>query len=596
MSHFNQLIELDQQQITASSNNSISATDFLDLNKALVNILNEKNITLSELGDHSPVVTFNQPDASLLDLNDYINYDKTEPDELKLFYKNQLTENLIGTDFYYLSTDSQNQTISGKYISAQNKAYNYFNINNATTYSIPVSSRMFEKDIGGFFLPVKYSILRTIGGYDFYLKDNLERDTIYSFPDPNVQGNISGLSKSPLPTPFNFVSNNRNFKNISSSYGRRGVNSDYRDQNFYSYDSVEQKRVITVNKNLSSFKDKFSDLINLGHVTNINDDIYGNRFFEFIEDPTVVQTIDPEFKLQSGDFSNSSSLSSKSNLFYNSLSANSSNINVKTNTVKQIYIYNRYNNTFNPLSSDFNDIFLEYKPYKDVYEELTNSITDIKIYNDVYTFKTPSYYLIDFFNYKKGVYTQTPQYALILDNSKELKNQSLFGLSNDFVVDNNIYKVRIKRFNDIYDDEEIETNSLFYYEFFGYNMVNKEIIQIVNTQITDDNFFYENFNLGLDRAPQKIINVSLSHNEKINAFVLVVQYNDLNENVFLHSLTFKIRDNVLNLLENELYLPENYYETSDFYNGNELAVNYSSVSLIPGNPTSQDSEQGVILI
>ena len=458
------------------------------------------------------------------------------------------------------------------------------------------SSSVFEKDIGGFFLPVKYSILRTIGGYDFYLKDNLERDTIYSFPDPNVQGNISGLSKSPLPTPFNFVSNNRNFKNISSSYGRRGVNSDYKSQNFYSYDSVEQKRVITVNKNLSSFKDKFSDLINLGHVTNINDDIYGNRFFEFIEDPTVVQTIDPEFKLQSGDFSNSSSLSSKSNLFYNSLSANSSNINFKTNTVKQIYIYNRYNNTFNPLSSDFNDIFLEYKPYKDVYEELTNSITDIKIYNDVYTFKTPSYYLIDFFNYKKGVYTQTPQYALILDNSKELKNQSLFGLSNDFVVDNNIYKVRIKRFNDIYDDEEIETNSLFYYEFFGYNMVNKEIIQIVNTQITDDNFFYENFNLGLDRAPQKIINVSLSHNEKINAFVLVVQYNDLNENVFLHSLTFKIRDNVLNLLENELYLPENYYETSDFYNGNELAVNYSSVSLIPGNPTSQDSEQGVILI
>lgn len=51
-------------------------------------------------------------------------------------------------------------------------------------------------------------------------------------------------------------------------------------------------------------------------------------FFEFIEDPTVVQAIDPEFKLQSGDFSNSSSLSSKSNLFYNSLPANPSNINV----------------------------------------------------------------------------------------------------------------------------------------------------------------------------------------------------------------------------------------------------------------------------
>ena len=77
---------------------------------------------------------------------------------------------------------------------------------------------------------------------------------------------------------------------------------------------------------------------------------------------------------------------------------------------------------------------------------------------------------------------------------------------------------------------------------------------------------------------------------------MVVQYNDLNENVFLHSLTFKIRDNILNLLENELYVPENYYETSDFYNGNELLAYYTSVSLVPDNPTAQDSEQGVILI
>ena len=78
--------------------------------------------------------------------------------------------------------------------------------------------------------------------------------------------------------------------------------------------------------------------------------------------------------------------------------------------------------------------------------------------------------------------------------------------------------------------------------------------------------------------------------------MLVVQYTYLNENVFLHSLTFKIRDNTLNLLENELYVSENYYETSDFYNDNELAANYTSVSLTLDNPTAQDSEQGAILI
>ena len=78
--------------------------------------------------------------------------------------------------------------------------------------------------------------------------------------------------------------------------------------------------------------------------------------------------------------------------------------------------------------------------------------------------------------------------------------------------------------------------------------------------------------------------------------MLIVQYNDLNDNVFIHSLTFKIKDKILNLLENELYTPENYYETSDFYNGQELTVNYTAVSLTTTNPTAQDAEQGVILI
>ncbi len=58
----------------------------------------------------------------------------------------------------------------------------------------------------------------------------------------------------------------------------------------------------------------------------------------------------------------------------------------------------------------------------------------------------------------------------------------------------------------------------------------------------------------------------------------------------------EIKDNVLDLLENELYLPVNYYETSDFYNYAELAGNYSIVSLTLDNPTSQDSGQGVILL
>ena len=87
MSHFNQLIELDEKQIIASQSNTLSATDFLSLNEALINILNDKGITLSELGNNSPVITFNQPNNDFLTEDDYINYDTTNQDELKLFYK-----------------------------------------------------------------------------------------------------------------------------------------------------------------------------------------------------------------------------------------------------------------------------------------------------------------------------------------------------------------------------------------------------------------------------------------------------------------------------------------------------------------------------
>ena len=73
MSQFNQLIKLDNEQIIASSSNSVSATNFLSLNEALINIINEKDITLSELGNYSPKVTFDKPNTALLEVTDYIN-------------------------------------------------------------------------------------------------------------------------------------------------------------------------------------------------------------------------------------------------------------------------------------------------------------------------------------------------------------------------------------------------------------------------------------------------------------------------------------------------------------------------------------------
>ena len=96
----NSQLVLPNEIINTASTNPISANNFLNLNEALLDIINKKNITLSELGEFSPSLTFNTVSANLLDDYDYINYDKTESDEINIIFKNQLIENLLGTDFY----------------------------------------------------------------------------------------------------------------------------------------------------------------------------------------------------------------------------------------------------------------------------------------------------------------------------------------------------------------------------------------------------------------------------------------------------------------------------------------------------------------
>jgi hypothetical protein len=585
MSILNQQLVLSDEILNTASTNPISANNFLNLNEALLDLINEKNITLKELGDLSPAVTFDTISADLLDDYDYINYDKTQPSELNILFNNQLIENLIGTDFYYLSTNGT-ERLSGVLIDSKQSVFNFFNVNNATTNSIPVTSNMFEKEIGGFYLPNKQSILKLTGKYDYYIDENLEKDKIYSFPNPNMQGNVAGLSKEAIESPLKFSSKKSEFKNISSSYGRRNAKSSNYDQNFYAYDSLEQKRL---NNNInfnSEFDREISNLINYGLITNINYDIYGNGFVEFLRDSSIINNIKVDSTLNSGAFNNSETVSAKENLLYRNKNLKFPKIIEREEKIKNTFVINKFNNTFTPLSTEFSKVFDEYKVIPILYKELKDSVEDIKIYKDIFTIKTKNYYLIDNINYDDGNYTRGNTGSLILDNSKLENDQLLFGISNDYIVKDIIYKARITKLQN-----DSKRNDIFNYEVFGYNTATKEVIELLNIKNTPTQVFYDNFNLNLDRIPHKIVNVALSSNKKLNMFNLVTQYNDLNDNIFIHSLSFKITKNKITFEENDIYTPSNYFSTSNFYKINELLTNYSSTI-----SSYQDFEQGVILL
>lgn len=581
----NQQLILSDETLNSSTTNPISAQNFLNLNQAILDLINDKNITLKELGDFSPSVTFDTVSANLLDITDYINYDETQSDELKLLYNNQLIEKLLGTDYYYVSTND-NQTLSGVLINSKQSVFNYFNINNATTNTIPVTSTVYEKEIGGFYLPNKQSILKLNGEYDYYLDENIEKNKVYAFPDPNEQGNISGLSKEAIENPFKFESKKSNFKNISSSYGRKNVKSNNTNQNFYAYDSLEQKRINNIENFDTKFNRDISNLNNYGFITNLNYDIYGNGFAEFLQDKSIVNNIKKDLPLNKGDFTNSQSISSKNNVLYENQNLSFPKIIEREEKIKNTFVLNKFNNTFLPLSSEFKDVFNEYNEFSILYDELNNKIKDIKIYKDVFTIKTENYYIIDYLNYNEGKYTRSTLKPLILDNSNFIGKETLFGLSNDYIANDIVYKVRISKM-----DEKSKKNDIYYYEFFGYNTITKEVIDLINKKNTTPDFFYNYFNLDLGRTPRKIINISLSFNKKIGVFNLVTQFNDISENIFIHSLSFKIIKNKIQFIENEIYTPSNFFITNNFFSLIELETYYISTSA-----TFQDSTQGVILL
>jgi len=581
----NQQLILSDEILNTASTNPISADNFLNLNQALLNLINEKNITLEELGDNSPAVTFDTVSADLLNDYDYINYDKLEPSELNILFNNQLIENLIGTDVYYLSAN-ETERLSGVLVDAKQNVFNFFNVNNATTNTIPVTSSTFEKEIGGFFLPNKQSILKLTGKYDYYIDENLEKNKIYTFPNPDIQGNVAGLSKNPIKSPLKFSSKKSEFKNISSSYGRRNVKSSNYNQNFYAYDSLEQKRLNNSINFSSRFDREISNLINYGLITNINYDIYGNGFVEFLKDSSIVNNIRVDSTLNSGGFNNSETVSAKENLLYRNKNLKFPKIIEREEKIKNTFVINKFNSTFLPLSTELSNAFSEYKEFPILYNELQGKIEDIKIYKDIFSIKTKSYYIIDNLNYEDGIYKRGNTGSLILDNSQLEGKQLLFGLSNDYIVKNVIYKARVKKLED-----ESKRNDIFNYEIFGYNTATKEVIELLNIKNTPTDFFYDNFNLNLDRIPQRIINVSLSYNTKLSMFNLVTQYNDLNDNIFIHSLSFKIMKNKVTFEENDIYTPSNYFKTSNFYRSTELKNNYTSTI-----SSYQDFYQGVILL
>jgi hypothetical protein len=190
--------------------------------------------------------------------------------------KRKLTEKYISSNYYYLSTGSTvYDFITGKMLDADNPAASFFNTKYPTTAS--TQRKEFTTPVEmGFFRPHKLSIILIDGeipSYSFNF-DNLEPNTIYYFPDPDIRGNNDGI--------LTFVNNDLFLKrNDSSGKAKNQPISNKSDSQYYGYISQTETTP-------SKYLDK---VFESGYIQDSKEDIYNNLYGLFKNDGSFKQTI-----------------------------------------------------------------------------------------------------------------------------------------------------------------------------------------------------------------------------------------------------------------------------------------------------------------
>lgn len=176
--------------------------------------------------------------------------------------KKDLTKKYIGSSFFYLSSNSLGETVSGSLFTADDPSANFLNRNYPSTASV-FSNILLTKEEIGFFKPSKTSII-TVEAKDFnFSYSPIEPDTLIFFPDPKLYGNDS--------TAFTFNVDPSRFKRSGiTGLAKNQPNTSYGDTSFFGYVSE-----VIPNIPLGSSLDYIFDQ---GYIDDSKKDIFGNIF------------------------------------------------------------------------------------------------------------------------------------------------------------------------------------------------------------------------------------------------------------------------------------------------------------------------------
>ncbi len=191
--------------------------------------------------------------------------------------KRKLSEKSVSSNFYYISTGSTSTDfVSGVLFEAQNPSRNILNRHYPTTASTKRGNLITRENLG-FFKPSKTSIVFIDGKNESFSVnvDNLEANSLYYFPDPNIFGSNSEI------LTF-FVDGEYLKRNASSAEAVNQPVSNKADTKYYGY----------VTEKPDLFDQSFESIFESGYIADQKSDIYGNQFGLFKLDDNFRSTIE----------------------------------------------------------------------------------------------------------------------------------------------------------------------------------------------------------------------------------------------------------------------------------------------------------------
>jgi hypothetical protein len=241
-----------------------------------------------------------------------------------------------------------------------------------------------------------------------------------------------------------------------------------------------------------------------------------------------------------------------------------STITSKRNKEKKIQVYSLLENSLFPIQEKFSTVFNRFSYDPILYNQLTsNSFQDIDIFKNVYFIRTLNYLIVDTIDYTdEGNFRPETFVSTVKKFNKGIvvdqQNYSLSNISNPVRFNNELLYIKINSDPSTTSSTNIK---FFQFEIFKYDLNTKKEINLITSNTQNQSYFQDNFTFNVGSN----IVEKFSYNSKLNKFICITNFRDLNNVSFLHILIFDITGNILKINNNYVITPDNFNNTLNFF-------------------------------